>query len=800
MASFFASDSALQVADYTPEGVELDTHNFESALNAAVAAARETNPSPAVRIPAGVWPMTQSLVVRGHGYNPVPVLVGEGRDTTILEWDNSFTGVCIDLDGSSDHFSGGGLIGLAIRSPGDGGRGVGVRFSHSLFTVFRDVSIGGFAYQGNDGWEHGVGLWGLGNYGAIQNNQNTLFENVAIRACTTAARLSSCTQFTFNHCQFNQSHGFADLVLEGSNDISMFGGMFQSQGDSTNLPYNTYKNHDFVPIRNMGGISDGTHRYAAAGINAAVGAPVNGLVTVTGLAGMSATDVGSYLYFPAATGLCNSGIFEIVSYISASSVVVVKKNGTPESALAWEKYAPAGGCSYALYGPAYHEGTISAFVRTHAPQIGTVRLVLNGLTVNNAASLLDLNGVDTCEVRGVTGQYDPATFLWLKARNCRQIHITGGPSMSTAPQAYDLDQFSREHITVNGASALAGKSGLTNVLAPAAAEIFDIGAPGAVSLVNGYVDTVTGFYGSVVSAPGPARRAVWLPKHARMGSRPAVGTRAANQRVLSGALRNPIPAGAYPGLFIIAHLPAGYVPGGTSVRGPRVYNTGYAQMLAISIDDNSISGIGSINGYYSGGNGTSAPNTPISGRRTLAILAQPRVLNEDVSGPTYQSLVINAAGAEEHGVPATPLSAALTRIDFGDAAAGADLDIAYLAVLKRPLTLEEERAVFAAAGEYLKEPAAVNSTPFSGTFTVESVASSDPILVSLASTNAIANLPAGHQAGDRVSFIVTTPASSRILAIKPAGAETVNGASTLVLSTDYASATLWSDGTNWWRV
>ena len=766
-----SADGGVALSAFAPDGV-LTPDNFERALNAAVSTA-----SP-VRVPAGVWPMAGSLHIKGRGYTPMPVLIGEGRDVTILEWPDAFTGVCVDLDGSGGHFTGGGLVGIGIRTANGYGRGVGVRFSNLLFSKFIDVNVSGFCDRRNDGWERGVGVWGLGNYGDIGNSQNVLWDNVVVSGCTTGARLAGCTQFSLYHVQFNQNHGFADLIIEGTwSDIGIFGGMFQSQNDATDEITNTYKNHDFCCIRTVGGVSDGVHPYAAAGLNASISGASGGLVVITSLSGFSPSDVGSYLYFRDAIGPANQGIFEIAEYVSPNSVKVVKKNGTPENGLNWEKYTPCGAVTINIHGPVYHEGTAAAFVRTSAPKTDAVNIFMDGISINNADLLADLNGTHTCEIRGVSGFLNgPAR---VRARQVEELHITGGPPI-TDTTAYDLDSYSAQRATVNGQTRLAGRSGLTNVLAPACSEIYDMRD---VSVVNGYVERVTG----VLNGSVMVGHAVWLPKHARLGGRPAVGTRAAGNRTLSGPLAQGVPAGSRPGLFAIVHLPAGRSPAGASRRGVRL--SGPLSSLEISIDDNVVSGPGRINGFYSVfGVGNFAADTVLS-HRSMAVLVQERGYGGG------HAMVVNGSVTNQINT-STGLVGALTNVVLGVA----DLDIAYLAVLKRPLTLEEEAAAFAAAAAFLKDTTAGVITPFSGTFTVESVVSGAPIPVSLASTNAVASLPAGHQAGDKVTFIVTTPASSRTLTIKPAGAETVNGAPTLVLSTDYAAATLWSDGVNWWRV
>ena len=73
------------------------------------------------------------------------------------------------------------------------------------------------------------------------------------------------------------------------------------------------------------------------------------------------------------------------------------------------------------------------------------------------------------------------------------------------------------------------------------------------------------------------------------------------------------------------------------------------------------------------------------------------------------------------------------------------------------------------------------------------------VFCDVASGSVTVNLPSGHVAGDAMIVkIITTAANS--VTIDPNGSETVDGASTLVLSNDYEWAWLISNGTNWFQI
>jgi hypothetical protein len=77
--------------------------------------------------------------------------------------------------------------------------------------------------------------------------------------------------------------------------------------------------------------------YGAAAI---VSAPVNGIVTVTGLTGQVPAMVGKYLTLSGAVWAGNNGTFQITGYVSATSVLISNFNGVAVSGLSWSEPAP----------------------------------------------------------------------------------------------------------------------------------------------------------------------------------------------------------------------------------------------------------------------------------------------------------------------------------------------------------------------------------------------------------------------------------------------------------------------------
>lgn len=77
--------------------------------------------------------------------------------------------------------------------------------------------------------------------------------------------------------------------------------------------------------------------YGAAAI---VSAPVNSIVTVTGLTGQVPAMVGKYLTLSGAVWAGNNGTFQITGYVSATSVLISNFNGVAATGLSWSEPAP----------------------------------------------------------------------------------------------------------------------------------------------------------------------------------------------------------------------------------------------------------------------------------------------------------------------------------------------------------------------------------------------------------------------------------------------------------------------------
>lgn len=64
----------------------------------------------------------------------------------------------------------------------------------------------------------------------------------------------------------------------------------------------------------------------------------------------------------------------------------------------------------------------------------------------------------------------------------------------------------------------------------------------------------------------------------------------------------------------------------------------------------------------------------------------------------------------------------------------------------------------------------------------------------------VVNLPAGHTAGDQIGIKMVSTTIGDVVAVFGNGGDLIDGASPLILDTDYEWAILQSDGTNWMQI
>jgi hypothetical protein len=781
-------NDTVDVRDFT-EGCELSTANFEAALTAAIAYANTLEIGAVVLIPPGTWTMTSQLTLAGRGYvKATTSLKGAGRGVTRLLWPDTYTGVCVLVDGyQSDapnwvtkHAQYCTIADLNIEAANDNGSACGIKYVSALGCGMSNVLIKGFGRASNNGIDQGVGLWIEGNQPVlgIEASQNFSFRDVFTANCTTSLRTRGIGVASFNEYHFQGSH-FADILLDDGNFYGLSNCMFQSSGYNTEQSTNPYYGNPFHAVRTWG-----LALTARSGTGATAGTPSGSVVTLTGLSGMVVADVGRWILLSGAADPRENGAFEIMSYISATSVTIRKTNGVGAiGTLAWEVHAHGGANHVSIHGSGYHEGDIEAFARLNKNESGDSELIVEGVRAGNMNWFAEIESGWTVITRNL--KHEPAVG-WFKANRARGIYAHDLiHSPETHPAKFVLDPASRQNLVITGAVRYNGQNTdrtARAIITGAGGEVFDP-ATGVVLNANGTLNTWTGSSGSVITGTNE-------PLVTRRGEHTAIGTRATGSRTLAATLSN-MPAGS-PQLFLVCKLPAGAPINSGNRRGPCLTGTGN-DMIQIQVASDTTT-IGAYIGTQASG-WSLVGAAPVPTGRPIIILAgfDTDRVSFDGSPAVYEGL---SYGGGDAAHPA-PTGGALTTLAFQ----AADLDILYFATLPNCLSDEERvRLMALAATEFDDAEQRGRLLPAqTGTFTVPSVRNTvQP--VSIAAANATVDLPAGHEAGDEFCVKVTSTASGHTCTIDAAGAETIDGAATLVLSTDYAVARLISDGTNWLTV
>ena len=94
-------------------------------------------------------------------------------------------------------------------------------------------------------------------------------------------------------------------------------------------------------------------------------------------------------------------------------------------------------------------------------------------------------------------------------------------------------------------------------------------------------------------------------------------------------------------------------------------------------------------------------------------------------------------------------------------------------------------------------PATIQTTVISSTVTYTAIDTDDKILVDATGGARIVNLPTAVGRGEKWFTVKKVDSSSNTVTIDGSGSETIDGATTYVITNQYESITVVSDGANW---
>jgi hypothetical protein len=708
-------DHMVSVEDYAENRI-LTTANFEAALIAALAAANavvgsgDTPVGMTILIPAGEWPCTQTIQIKGRGYAIAPLLVGAGSGATRLTWADMPVGgtymnqgVCVALDGYASEsvgFHRGGLVGLSIQATGANAYGAtGIYFEGLLNTRISDVVVRGFQSVSTKSGQTGVvASCAVADttYGTqVWSGLTGMTQDSVGRVLTTTGATTGANNGTFLITHYVSATSVKVYNPSGTSDAS-------------NTALTWTEKFNGTGIRSRG---DYTNSRGESTFNSQQ--PV-----FTGVES-SINRIGWWLEscYPLTLTACRSNQCATHDVVLGHNTRLTWTGDLMQSnhggSTIFELPYTAGGRSCTFEG-IYHEGAVASILKTFPPASGANDYVLRRVDQSNATTYLDLNGTHSVHVSN-PGNPQGEPTVWLKARSCGTIVLEGavfspfitsayGTTYARDTTKYDIDQFSYEGLTINSrrgvySPQVVPQKTLNRILIERdiAAEIWDLRVTSKCTVNAGNLEAVTGLINGLVA--GPVNAGVYptyQASNAAIGSRPSFTTTAAAAGA-GGMLKATItaglmPIGSSPGVLFVFRL-ASATPDNTIYR--YVGFTGAdTRRREFHLGDSTTNGYFALDTYGS--------NFLVQAAcETLPQVALHAAVCREGSTPTriYHASTGITIGAQVNNYEAT--AAGGTVYMGGDTQASGVLEIAYVAVLKRYLGMQEHHAILdAAAAEF----------------------------------------------------------------------------------------------------
>lgn len=345
------SRGQIDVRDFTPSGV-ITSDNFveifEGARDAALAASTADlcyNPF----VPAGVYTLVegQMLYIPSTGNsNVTPSLTGAGLSQTVFlvghlpAHTDAFLTLGDEGETAAQFTLGLHVGGFTIKGISAVSRGNGIRIPLSLRAYLHDIDVSGFAFDGAP-WTSGIGLDVTRPNTSLQPHQHFTAERVRASGCHLGARFYLNNELRISDCDFRQNH-WKGLLIDGC------GGAVEScnlQSATTSAPSTKWFSRAAGTghaVSTAWSVTSGL----GSGTGATLGTTSGGLCTLTGMSGLSQTDVGRSVELTAATPGSPelvSGLYEIVDVLSATSCTIYKNTTHSAATVSWQLRGGSGG-------------------------------------------------------------------------------------------------------------------------------------------------------------------------------------------------------------------------------------------------------------------------------------------------------------------------------------------------------------------------------------------------------------------------------------------------------------------------
>jgi len=442
-----------------------------------------------------------------------------------------------------------------------------------------------------------------------------------------------------------------------------------------------------------------------------------------------------------------------------------------------------GGNIMSITGQSYTEAVTTSLLKQTTPTITADSFYIQGMQFNGQTEF----GYDVEECRltlvNQRGSLE-ADAPRIKARGATNITWFEGPDPDERPDLYDLDEWSKSVLLVTYSGGMyrgqaANALSITELLRPESAEIWDFDIATSRDVIAGELDSIKGLVnGSVASAFNAGTRPRFNPSDPNFGGRGSISCTLAGIEGLQGTLAEPLVAGDYGGVFAVMRSTG--APTGGVRRAVVMFSGSYgapSQMFWVATGDYE-----SADTLISGGAKVDAlgnyNTSTLAGQVAHAILSQATLYGPSVEVGDTTLYTDSAVHPENYGADtANPLTANLSTFLIpacDGATVSSNVDIAYVAFLKRRLSPGKIRQLFDLANQLYGtaynagtpgDPVAIEFTPSAHATShqnggADEVATATPAANAIPKAGAAGTLAPGWIPYPSLQVIFDTPGTS----------------------------------------
>lgn len=365
----------------------------------------------------------------------------------------------------------------------------------------------------------------------------------------------------------------------------------------------------------------------------------------------------------------------------------------------------------------YHEGAQPTMLKVYGPGTTSERYTFDDITIGGFQTLFDLTNTAILKCGNLYGE---PSSRYLTATGCQTLQFAQARSTpDSAPNDWNVDFFSRVGLEVAGQinrapfhGSISRDIGLTELLTPYCAEIFDVSASKYRTEVEDRVGTLTGLLaGSVWTNSDPDAYPVLTTPDAHFNGQSSIkfDATASPPTRLVGTLATPIASGSTPGMFIVMRKPTPYTAplapwGGVTVsNGTAISSSTNYVRVGFSEDtgsENKSFAYVNYNGAQWNIVSSDADSTMLQSHATLVALTSTFKPNPNLIA-MFDNTRTPPNSSWSSGYSTQTTGASIGNIYVGGAASSPaafdTFEIAYLAVIKSPIPAGVVKQIMQAA-------------------------------------------------------------------------------------------------------